>query len=465
VDGLNLRTVIKRARESDRDIPLNVAVKAISMACEGLGFAHAYKDPATGKPIDIIHRDISPDNILISRSGTVKVADFGLAKAANSKGNTQAGILKGKVPYFAPEIIRGQPANQRTDIYALGVTLFEMVAGRRPFDADNEVQLMQQVVRTPAPLVGSLRKGVPRRLEGILDRALSKKPEERYQTCRALQDDLDRYLLEEVGTVGSHELASYVAYVEVTPGAPAPPPETTAPDARAPGSHEAATSGSGERKQNAATIPFEARVPAAQATTLAPTTRLQVVTPARRRAARQLALGIVGFGLALGIVAGVAAGIAKDGEEPSPGVGTKGNEATLRVESSPPARVRVNGRDWGRSPGTLTGLPTGEVVLGLYDPEAGFDVEHRTTLQPGSKGKVVFAIQKETVELRITPAAKVTLDGKVLGSTPIGLLKLYEGKHRLRAVNAALGADVQRDFLVVAGEQNIVTIDLAAKPK
>src|SRR5207249_1082674 len=101
VDGPNLRVLLKKSIEAKSPIPIEIAAKVISYACEGLGFAHAFSDPETGQVKDIIHRDISPDNILISRTGAVKVADFGLAKAINSNTHTQAGVLKGKIPYLA----------------------------------------------------------------------------------------------------------------------------------------------------------------------------------------------------------------------------------------------------------------------------------------------------------------------------------------------------------------------------
>src|SRR5262249_38685017 len=134
IDGPTLRLLLARARDLRSPISLALAARIISCAAEGLAHAHDFRDPATDEPLNLIHRDVSPDNILIGRSGAVKLVDFGIAKARGQSHHTQAGTVKGKVAYMAPEQLRGEPLDRRVDLYALGVVLYELCTGRMPFE-------------------------------------------------------------------------------------------------------------------------------------------------------------------------------------------------------------------------------------------------------------------------------------------------------------------------------------------
>src|SRR6266849_4808028 len=163
IDGPSLRAVHKRAAERNELLPIPEIVKIISMAAGGLQYAHDLTD-AQGKPLGLVHRDISPDNILVHRNGSAKVVDFGIAKAANSSGATRTGTLKGKVAYMPPEQLRGETLDRRTDVFALGVVLYELLAGRRPWEGTSEVALIGQIMtQDPAPLA-ELRPEVPEEL-------------------------------------------------------------------------------------------------------------------------------------------------------------------------------------------------------------------------------------------------------------------------------------------------------------
>jgi serine/threonine protein kinase len=195
VDGLNLRTLAKRAASRGTSVPFSLGVRIVSLACEGLIYAHEWVDPRSGQPLRLVHRDVSPDNILISKAGGVKVADFGIAKASNGGPQTRVGVIKGKVSYLAPEYLIGQPIDLRLDVYALGVVLFELLTGRKPFQAPSEDQLLQLVTHQPAPDVRTLRPEVPEALAHIVGLALATDPAKRYPNCRQMQADLERYLL------------------------------------------------------------------------------------------------------------------------------------------------------------------------------------------------------------------------------------------------------------------------------
>ncbi|HZN91240.1 MAG TPA: serine/threonine-protein kinase, partial [Myxococcales bacterium] len=120
VDGPNLRVLSKRAQELNRPIPFPLCAKIISLACEGLAYAHGLTDPSSGQPLNLVHRDISPDNIMVTRTGGVKVVDFGIAKAASQAHRTGSGVVKGKLAYMPVEQLASSPLDRRTDVYALG---------------------------------------------------------------------------------------------------------------------------------------------------------------------------------------------------------------------------------------------------------------------------------------------------------------------------------------------------------
>src|SRR5207248_275108 len=192
-------------------------VKIVSMAAGGLHYAHDLAD-ADGKPLGLVHRDISPDNILVHRNGMAKVVDFGIAKAANSSGRTRTGALKGKVAYMPPEQLRGDPLDRRTDVFALGIVLYEMVAGRRPWEGDSDVSLIGQIMTEEPPPLSTLRPDAPAGLTAVLDRALAKDREARYSSCHDLQADLEALLVSLGMTITAARVSDFAkAYEEPVP--------------------------------------------------------------------------------------------------------------------------------------------------------------------------------------------------------------------------------------------------------
>ncbi|WP_342380965.1 serine/threonine protein kinase [Myxococcus stipitatus] len=208
IDGPTLRRLVKRAVE--QALPPVMCAKLVALAAEGLAFAHDFCDPVSGEPLGLIHRDVSPDNILVSRQGAVKVVDFGVAKVAGQGHRTQTGVMKGKVAYMPPEQLRTLPLDRRVDVYALGVVLYELLTGKRPFDATTEASTMQAILFEPFTPVVERRPDVPVALQEILERALAKERDERYPDCRALQADLERYLMSAGESVGAYQIAQFV---------------------------------------------------------------------------------------------------------------------------------------------------------------------------------------------------------------------------------------------------------------
>jgi serine/threonine-protein kinase len=211
IDGPNLREIIRRASGLGLAMPIALCARIIAAACEGLAFAHNFWDLTTGQELNIVHRDISPDNILLSRQGSVKVVDFGIAKAAGVSPHTQTGVLKGKLSYMPPEYLRNETLDGRVDVYSLGVVFYELLTGQRPFTAKSEAGMVQAILyEQPIPVL-QWRPELPQAVQRILAKALSKERESRYLDCIALQEDLEEFIVSTGKPVGASQLAQLVA--------------------------------------------------------------------------------------------------------------------------------------------------------------------------------------------------------------------------------------------------------------
>lgn len=193
VSGETLGQVTTQAWRADREFPLEMAVYWMSMACEGLHAAHELRD-AQGDLIGVVHRDVSPSNLLVGYDGTLRVTDFGVAKAAGQIAHTSPGVTKGKVAYMAPEQVRGERVDRRTDVFALGVVLWEATVGRRLFKCENDASAARRVCSGAVPAPSRLRAGYPTALERIVLKALAPNPEDRHSSARHLADELGGFL-------------------------------------------------------------------------------------------------------------------------------------------------------------------------------------------------------------------------------------------------------------------------------
>ena len=227
IDGPTLRRLIKQSVAQQAPLPVAVCAKLVASAAEGLAFAHELTDAETGAPLGLIHRDISPENILVSRQGAVKVVDFGIAKVAGQSHRTQTGVVKGKVAYMPPEQLQAKAMDARVDVYALGMVLYELLTGRRPFEATTDVSMMQAILFESFVPAVERRVDLPVALQRILERALAKDREQRYPDCRAFQSDLERFVLSLGEPVGAYQIARLVA--QLTENAPVPPMSTPVP--------------------------------------------------------------------------------------------------------------------------------------------------------------------------------------------------------------------------------------------
>ncbi len=196
VHGQDARTILKYGSRTRHDLPIPVSVQIARNVASALHHAHERRHP-DGTLRNIVHRDVSPSNILVSYDGAIKLADFGVAKASTSSVRTRTGALKGKVGYMSPEQARGASIDRRSDIFSLGVVLWEMVTMRRLFKSENDLATIQAIINTTPPSLLDHRPDCPPELDRIVHRALEKSPDDRYQTAQELQHDLDELVREE----------------------------------------------------------------------------------------------------------------------------------------------------------------------------------------------------------------------------------------------------------------------------
>lgn len=209
VDGADLKAIIDYQKNAGRTFPMEVAVLIAVRICEGLTYAHELTT-VEGKPLHIVHRDMSPPNVLITKHGEVKIVDFGLAKASSQLEKSEPGIIKGKFSYLAPEAALGGDVDHRADIFAVGIILWELLSGRRLFLGDTDFATVKQVQQANVPRLSPLRPDAPDELDRILARALAKDPDRRYASARDLGRDLTGLLYRLGRPVSSFDIAELV---------------------------------------------------------------------------------------------------------------------------------------------------------------------------------------------------------------------------------------------------------------
>jgi len=209
VAGKDLSRVNRAIAEQGKTMPPVMCAWLASRLCEGLEYAHTLKD-ARGKPTGIIHRDLSPSNIVISYEGQLKLIDFGVAKATGRAQQTNVDALKKKLGYMSPEMVRGKVVDQRSDVFGVGIALFEMITGKRLFSGKDDMATLSMVGKAAAPAPSTLVPDVPEELEQIVMKALAREPEDRYQSAGDMNDALISYLAQTAPTYGTRQLAQWM---------------------------------------------------------------------------------------------------------------------------------------------------------------------------------------------------------------------------------------------------------------
>jgi len=209
IDGYDLKTILKKAQEKDQPLNVELALLIASKIAAALDYAHRKRD-FDDRDLGLVHRDVSPQNVLISEDGDIKLCDFGIAKAASKASHTQAGALKGKLQYMSPEQAWGRNIDKRSDIFALATVLFELLAGRRLFTGDNELSILEQVREARVQPPSEFNEDVTPAIDAIVLKALQKDPANRYQTAGEMERDINQVLYTFKPTPTSADLAIFM---------------------------------------------------------------------------------------------------------------------------------------------------------------------------------------------------------------------------------------------------------------
>lgn len=222
VDGTNLKRTVEVLKRRKERLPLPIALYILIEICNGLAYAHDFRDHE-GNLLNVVHRDVSPPNILISRQGEVKIVDFGLAKAASQLETTDTGMVKGKFAYLAPEVAYGNPADLRADIFACGIILFELLTGERLFLGENDLKTIELVRACNIPSIPQRNPEVTPELEMIVLKALARSAGDRFQSAHEFSDALTSYLFKHSLKVSPYDLRKLIDGIlkeQTTPAVP-----------------------------------------------------------------------------------------------------------------------------------------------------------------------------------------------------------------------------------------------------
>lgn len=494
VEGNDLATLCGRARVVEIDWPHQLAVYVVMEILEGLSYAHQKRDDQ-GRPLELVHRDVSPSNVLISTDGQVKLLDFGIARSQAREFETRTGVIKGKPGYMSPEQAAAQTVDARADVWSCGAVLHELLTGKRLKDGRKKVG--------------------DDSLEQVLDRALAADREKRYENARQMQEALAEVLEERSWRPYARDLSEFIRTVHsaVAPG------ENWDMKSTAVEKHLADALESARPDEDDSFHAANARITETISEAPPPETVLTTTTEDRgpktavRARSRMTALLAGGAALILAIV-GVAVLLNYVGagdDKPRPGDGERGNEsgdadtggaagktvggedtggevdavfkppegiegpaeiapavANLSVETDPPgARVSVDGEERGTAPVELEGLEPGEVTVAArmngripeqreVTLEASKTAEVKLVLKPRRKA-VPPPRKKATLNVVTSPWAQVVLDGNAIGQTPIRNLQIPAGKHTVVLTNPVGGITRTIRFGVKPGETKLIS--------
>ncbi|MFO8072863.1 MAG: serine/threonine-protein kinase [Polyangia bacterium] len=459
VEGQDLATLCGRAKVVGIEWPLELAVHVVSEILEGLAYAHHKRDDQ-GRPLQLVHRDVSPSNVLLSDDGQVKLLDFGIARSLAREFETRTGVIKGKPGYMSPEQAAGGEVDARADVWSCGSLLHELVTGEKLKDG-----------RRPS--------GDPE-LEAILDSALSADRERRFQTADEMQHALED-LLAARGLRGSaRDLAAFIERIE---------------SARAPGEDWDMRSTAVERHLAAALGPAEEREPSAAESNGddSPPTPTHELEAPPRRSLRRLSVWLISAALLAG--AGITAALKLAGEnEPDEIAALDSNEtereetgasselgsqlpaerrdpkpsaANLSIRSDPPgAEIRIDGESTGRETPAELALESGEhgVELRLEGRERWSE-----TIEVDGDGPLELSAELApaggSIEVETVPeGAEISIGGTLRGAAPLLIENLPAGEHRV--VARASGHLPAREVAVVRGGRKTgISLELEARPE
>ena len=219
VDGWDLSTILQRASSAALALPPGLALYITAEVCRGLAYAHGRKQ-SDGRPMGIIHRDISPQNVLVSEQGEVKVTDFGIAKAFVKRDRTQVGIIKGKLEFMSPEQAAGAPLGAASDIFSVGTMLYMLTSGQRPFNGPTDYETFLKVRKATCLPLEEANPNLTPEVVAIVKRAMQPPPSQRYASADEMMAELEEVIRMDFGSAGRSELKRWLAELSKRDGAP-----------------------------------------------------------------------------------------------------------------------------------------------------------------------------------------------------------------------------------------------------
>jgi len=226
VDGWSLEQIRRRAQAAKLKLPIPLALTIVGALCRGLAYVHTRQ--RNGKPLGIVHRDVTPQNVLISQQGEVKLADFGIAKAVGKTEKSSTGVIKGKFAYMSPEQSLARPLDGRSDLFSVGTVLYLLVTGRKPFDGQTDSDVIMQVRRAKPAKPSSLVRDLNPDVERLINRALRADPAKRWQTAEQMADRIDAILVKLGQPSGPAPLKRWLETLSARDGSKPPVPDAAA---------------------------------------------------------------------------------------------------------------------------------------------------------------------------------------------------------------------------------------------
>ncbi|MCC6332952.1 MAG: protein kinase [Myxococcales bacterium] len=444
--GEDLASIAQAAKRANRALPIELMCDVMIGAATGLHFAHELTDSA-GRPLNVVHRDVSPSNIIVTYHGTVKLVDFGIARAETNITKTAAGTLKGKVAYVSPEQAAGEPVDRRSDVFALGTVLYEMLTLHRPFKRESDLATLKAIVEAEIPAPSSLRPDIPAELDAIILKSLERDASRRHQGAAELADELGGFLVARRYVHSERAMADFMAGLfdadrRIGKLRVAQVTTTESPDGNL-----KTPSQLKHLPQHLSPIRSFPSMPAVQPPAAAPgepdeadqATTLEPTLARRQRRTRRLIAGAVGA-LVLAIV---GAAITLRPSEPEP--------VTPPVE--PPKPLVAVPPPPQAEPEKPEPITDGPQVPPERDPKPA-------EVKAGDPKPARPRAARGKLTLDTTPWSEVYLKGKKLGDTPLVDYSLPPGLHVLTLVNDGKGVKSVIEVDIQSGKTTVKKLKL-----